>query len=434
MHQPSAQRAFWSVSLGHLTVDIFSGMGPVLLAFLSAHVLSLSNTQIGFTVSAAQLLSAASQPLFGWSCDRNGGRLLAAGGVAWMVTFMLLAIVLAQVTQNYFIMLIPYVIAFAGSAAFHPVGAMYAAEASRARAASNTSIFFLMGQLGVAIGPALAGVLLDRIATHNNDLFTRALGPTFAGQLMEHGTVTPMVALGVIAIPAVLFMALSIPNMGQHVAQRASDAAKAGAETLRRARLPVHTVVLLALVVALRGVVNPGSAAFIPRLFQDKGWDSTAYGFVTSAFWLGGGVAGVLVARMADRYDTRWLVGLTLLATAPLIFLLVTLQGPITFAMALLAGAFSGASHSLIVVQAQSLLPGRKALASGVILGYMFSAGAIGSLVMGALSDSFGLPVAFYAVATVSMVAGVLSLFLPSDSAWRSVPIPQDTEAVAAAD
>lgn len=435
MRQASPQRTFWSVSIGHFTVDTFGGMGPVLLAFLSAHVLSLSNTQIGFAISTAQFLSAASQPLFGWSCDRNGGRLLAAGGVAWMVTFMLLSILLAQLTGSFIVMLVPYVIAFAGSAAFHPVGAMYAAEASRNRAASNTSIFFLLGTLGLATGPALAGVLLDRVASHNNDLFTRALGPTFAGQLFERGTVAPVLALGLLAIPAVLFMALSIPNVRAHVAQRASEAAQAGAATVRRARLPARSIALLAIVVALRGVVNPGSAAFIPRLFQDKGWDATAYGFVTSAFWIGGGLAGVIVARLADRRDSRWLVASTLIATAPVIFLLVTLQGPIAFAMALLAGALSGASHSLIVVQAQAMMPGRKALASGAILGYMFSAGAIGSLVMGAMSDRFGLPSAFYAVAVVSIIAGTLGVFLPSDNERRASVTPSpDTEAVAAGD
>ena len=412
---------------------MFGGMGPVLLAFLSAHILSLSNTQIGFAVSAAQLTSALSQPLFGWSCDRNGGRLLAAGGLTWMVSFLLLAMVLAQVTGSFLVMLVPYVIAFAGSAAFHPVGAMYAAESSRTRAASNTSIFFLMGQLGLATGPALAGLLLDRLASHN-DLFTQALGPTFAGSLAERGTIAPILALGLLAIPAILFMALSIPDVRAHLTARAYTAASAGVAAARRARIPASSVVLLAVVVALRGVVNPGMVAFIPRLFQDKGWDATAYGLVTSAFWLGGGVAGVLVARLADRRDSRLLVALTLIATAPAIFLLVTLDGSLAFIMAMAAGALSGASHSLIVVQAQALMPGRKGLASGAILGYMFSAGAVGSLIMGSLSDRFGLPTAFYSVAVVAVVAGMLGLFLPSDRDRRIAAAAQEAEAVAAAD
>ncbi len=432
MQSASPQRTFWSVSLGHLTVDTFGGMGPVLLAFLSAHILSLSNTQIGFAVSAAQLMSALSQPLFGWSCDRNGGRLLAAGGLTWMVSLLLLSMLLAQVTGSFVLMLIPYVLAFAGSAAFHPVGAMYAAESSRTRAASNTSIFFLMGQFGLAIGPALAGVLLDRLASHNNDLFTHALGPTFAGALVERGTIAPILALGVLALPGILFMAFSIPDVRSHLTARAHAAANAGAATVRRASIPVSTVVLLAVVVALRGIVNPGAAAFIPRLFQEKGWGATAYGFVTSAFWLGGGLAGVLVARLADKRDSRQLVALTLIGTAPAIFLLVMLDGPPAFLMAMLAGALSGASHSLIVVQAQALMPGRKGLASGAILGYMFSAGAVGSLIMGTLSDRFGLPTAFFSVAVVAVLAGTLGLFLPADRDRRMVAA--DAEAIAAGD
>ena len=56
-------RLLWSVCIGHLSNDIFASMTPVLLTFLAAGILPMSNAQIGLTVGIAQLLNALPQPL-----------------------------------------------------------------------------------------------------------------------------------------------------------------------------------------------------------------------------------------------------------------------------------------------------------------------------------------------------------------------------------
>jgi MFS transporter, FSR family, fosmidomycin resistance protein len=412
---------FWAVAFGHMTVDMFNGMGPVLLAFLSAHVLNLTNTQLGFAVSAYSFAGAISQPLFGWRCDRTGGRWLGAGGVAWTVSLLMLSMALAQATGQFGLMLIPFMLAPIGSGAFHPTGAMHASESSETGSAGRTSMFFLMGQIGLAIGPALAGFLLDHSATHNS-LFTKGLGPAFSGLLMERGTVAPVLALAILAVPPVLLMAYAIPNFTAHCARRAATAARDAAQAANAGAFPVKAFVLLAIVVTLRSLINPGAAAFIPRLFQAKGWDATEYGMITSLFWLGGGLAGVWFGSMADKFDTRYLVAVTLVLAAPALFLLPMLEGAAAFAMALAVGALSGGSHSLIVVLAQSLIPGRKGFASGAILGFMFTTGALGSLLIGTMADKIGLESAFHVVAAVTVLAGVLGLALPPDKRRAAAP------------
>lgn len=432
MQQSGSQKTFWSVSLGHMAVDMFSGMAPVLLTFLSAHILSMSNTQIGFAVSAYQLTGALGQPVFGYLSDKSGGRLLGAGGVAWTVSLLLLSMVIAQTTGQYGLMLIPYVLAALGSGAFHPVGAMHAAESNPMRASRNTSMFFLAGQTGLAIGPTLAGFLLDRAATHNNAIFTQALGPVFHNALMERGTVSPILLLGLLPIPAVLLMGATLPSAAAHVAKRTQRAAETVANASASVSLPVKAIVLFALVVALRSLINPGAAAFIPRLFQSKGWDATAYGFVTSAFWIGGGLAGVYLGSLADKHDSRLLVAITLLLSAPALFLLTVIDGPLALALSLGVGALSGASHGLLVVQGQGLLPGRKGLASGAILGFMFATGALGSLLIGALSDRMGLGGAFQVVAAITVVTGLLGLLLPEDKRFSARAAKSQHETAAA--
>jgi FSR family fosmidomycin resistance protein-like MFS transporter len=337
---------------------------------------------------------------------------------------LMLSLIVAQTTGSYPLMLIPFVLASVGSGAFHPVGAMHAAESSRSKAATNTSLFFLAGQIGLGVGPVLAGILLDRAATHNN-LFTNPLGTPYAHSLMERGTVAPVLALALIALPGVVYMATRLPSARAHLARRAAALPKAGAAVVARGALPVRAFLLLALVVTLRSLINPGTVTFIPILFEEKGWSATEYGLVTSFFWLGGGLAGVLVGMMADRYDSRLLVAATLILSAPALFLLTVLDGPIAFALALATGALSGGSHSLLVVQAQGLIPGSKGFASGAILGFMFATGAVGSLLIGGLSDSIGLANAFNVVAAVTVVTGLLGLALPPDRRFAAAPAPQ---------
>ena len=100
-------RLFWAVGFGHLTNDIFASMGPVVLAFLSASILPMSNTQIGLAVSLAQLMGAVTQPGFGWLADKSGGRWIGSIGLAFHVGMITLSIALAAITRQYWVMFVP---------------------------------------------------------------------------------------------------------------------------------------------------------------------------------------------------------------------------------------------------------------------------------------------------------------------------------------
>ena len=410
------KRLFWAVGLGHMTNDIFMASGVVLLAFLSATVLPMSNTQIGFAISAAQLSGAITQPGFGVWADRRGGRWLGAGGLAWVVSMYMLAVVAAIVTRNYWLMLIPFVLRGIGSGAVHPVGALHAAEVDRERVASHTAFFFLMGQAGLAIGPALLGLILD---LSNLDLlraYADVVGLPGIAQFAPN--LLPVFVLTVLALPGVALMATTIPvyrrgkNKATDKAAQATDTADARS-TSARVSLPMMAFAVLAVMVILRSLATPGSVNFIPVLFQQKGWSPSEYGLITSLFWLASGISGVFFGGLADRYDRRLVMMFSMVLSAPAFFFLPILDGTPAFLLAIVAGGFVGGAHSIIVVLAQSLLPDSKGFASGAILGFIFGAGAIGSLVIGSVSDSIGLAATFQLVAVAVALAGVLGLLLP---------------------
>lgn len=402
-------RLFWAVALGHFTNDTFMSMIPVLLAFISVNILPLSTVEIGLIMGVLALLGAVTQPFFGWLADRSGGRRLGAGGVAWTAGVTAVALLAAD-NGLFVLMVIAFVVPALGSGAFHPVGSKYAAESDRSHAASNMAYFFLMGQLGLALGPMLAGQLLNRSATVNH-LFTDALGPLFAGTLAEQGTVAPVMIVALFAIPGVVLMILTLPGQRAHTSQK--QAVEVSDNAPARLPIPVLAFVVLIVMVTLRSLAQPGVVNFIPVLFQQKGWSPAQYGLITSSFWVGSGLAGVFFGNLADHFDRRWVIAVSMVCSAPAFFFLPVADGALAFALAITAGALSGASHSIIVVLAQGLLPGSKALASGLILGLIFGMGAVGNFLIGWLSGVVGLDTAFQIVAGAVVIASVLALALP---------------------
>ena len=65
--------------------------------------------------------------------------------------------------------------------------------------------------------------------------------------------------------------------------------------------------------------------------------------------------------------------------------------------------------HSIVVVIAQGTIKGGMALASGLILGIMFSAGAFGTLLSGPIADSSGFPLVFQMTAGLVFVASLVT-------------------------
>ena len=378
-------KIFRAVALGHFGIDTFSSMAPVLVTFLRVP-LEMSGAQMGFAVGLQQFLSGATQPLFGWLVDRWGSRLLGPLSVAWTMIFVSLAIVTAPLVRSYGLFVGLLAIGAVGSGAFHPQGTMHAATAIAGRGATTTSIFFFCGQLGLATGPLVAGLLLDRVGPWGIATFGACLllVPIFMATQMSNSRVNPP--------PAKLPLPISRTNAGS---------------------LASPVVALLAVVFACRAWLFIGTAAFLPLLFQTKGWSATAQGAVTGAFWLGGGATGVIAGILADRLGRRALVFVTTLLGSVPLFLLPTTEGAGAFVMALLAGALLGAPHSTLMVMAQDILPLRPGLASGLALGFLFACGALSSWAIGGLADRFELIPVLQCGALAGVLAATLSLLLP---------------------
>lgn len=396
LHTMFRNRMFTAVASGHFVVDVLNSTGAVLLAVLAVP-LQLSNAQIGMALTVYLLIGSLSQPLFGWLSDKLPGRsmLLAALSVAWMALFY----TLVAFAPTWAMLLPVFLLAPLGSGLFHPIGASASAAAVPERAASATSLFFFFGQVGLALGPFLAG--------------------TLAGTFGAVGIV-PLAAAAL--IPAGMLLLATRDESRMVVRRRPAGPSTRQAWT----SAAILAVVAFVALVAVRSSIQSVYQSFLPKLFSDRGFEPAVFGALAGVFMGAGAIGQVLTGNMADRYGMRAAATLPLLLSVPAglaCFLAPSL--PLIFVACAASGLLVGGQHSVLVVHAQRLLPVKQGFAAGLILGFTFATGAIGTWIAGSLADVVGLESVMIGATVAGLPAALLALTLPGrERAPAAAPAP----------
>jgi FSR family fosmidomycin resistance protein-like MFS transporter len=378
---------FSSVALGHFIVDVLNGQRAVLLAYLSAP-LGLSNITLGLVSTMYVFSGALTQPVFGHLADRLGSRWVVAGGVLWITLFFTLAVIVSGQLA-----LVLLIVASLGSGAFHPAGTMQAVLRGRdhlaGRETTAAATFFVFGQLGLFFGPMLGGPLL------------------------EHYGPGGLLVLSVFGVPVALNAAVRLREDTPIRLPEPSSSPTSSTEFNPAIQAGLLATLAFGLMAAFQAWSQQTMVTFLPKYLSDLGLTPSIYGLLAAIFMGGSAMGNIMGGNLADKFGKRR-VAMTALALASIPLYLVSEVG-LTFWLYLLipvAGALTGATHSIIVVLAQRFLPGRMALASGLILGFLFTSGALGTLLTGYLADLWGFPSVFHLNAGVALSAAVLALAL----------------------
>jgi FSR family fosmidomycin resistance protein-like MFS transporter len=358
--------------------------------------LGLSNAQIGLALTIYLLVGSLSQPLFGWLSDKVPGRtmLLAGASVVWMALFY----ALVAFAPTWELLLPVFLLAPLGSGLFHPIGAAGAALAAPDRPASATSLFFFFGQIGLAVGPFLAGAL--------------------AGSFGAPGII-PLTALAL--IPAGLLLGAGGQERG--IVRRIRTAAPRPQREWTS--LAIALVAGFVVLVAVRSSIQQVYMSFLPKLFSDRGWEPALYGLMAGVFMGAGALGQVISGNIADRFGMRTAIVWPLLAGVPAgLLCLLTPSMPLAFVACAFTGLLIGGQHSVLVVHAQRLLPVKQGFAAGLILGFTFATGAIGTWFAGLSADVFGLTRVMVVMTLLSIPTALLALTLPGREALAPAPAP----------
>ena len=370
-----------TLMLGHLTVDSYVGVLPVLYPILIGRF-QLSLATVGLVSLAYSGMAAISQPLFGLLADRFGTRYTGAA-LAWTaITFSVIGFV------NSFPLLVALALASGlGSGAFHPLGALDVRGLLQAwRRSLGMSVYVTAGTVGVAAGPLIGILLFGAFGIHGTGLL-----------------VLPGIATG----GYLLWRMRTLPGTAPAAVRRAPTTSHA---------VPVFALAVVIAVMMSRSWTVNVFQAFTPTWYRLLGYGPAFYGPLATTLVLASAVGTVGCGSLADRYGRRTVILVTLVLTVPAILLYTMFPGPWAFATAVLIGFLAASTAPLMLLMAQQLMASRAGLASGLVMGLGFVTGAIGVPINGAIGDAIGLQRSLMTHVILVIATIGIAWFLPREA------------------
>ena len=377
-------RKLLTLMLGHLTVDSYVGVLPVLYPILIGRF-KLTLATVGLVSLAYSGMAAVSQPLFGVLADRFGTRFTGLTLVWTALTFSLIGFV-----TTFPLLVLLALASGLGSGAFHPMGALDVRALLPAwRRSVGMSIYVTAGTVGVALGP-LIGILLFH-----------EFGVRGTGLLVVPGLVTGGYLLW--------RMRAAVPATA--VARSVAAAAP---------RVPLFALAIVIGVMMSRSWTVNVFQAFTPTWYQQLGYGPESYGPLATTLVLSSAVGTVGCGTLADRYGRRVVIMATLVLSVPAILLFTAFPGPWAFASAVLIGFLAASTAPLMLLMAQQLMAERAGLASGLVMGLGFVTGAVGIPINGAIADHIGLQLSLMTHVALVIATIAIAWFLPSEEKMES--------------
>ena len=380
-------RPLLTLASGHFTVDMYSGLLPVLYPILT-NQFALDLKTVGLVALAYTGSSSISQPFFGWLADRYGTRFTGIA-LAWS------AVLYATIgfAPTFPILLLLAALAGLGSGAFHPFGAITAnAVISDEHKNKAMSVYVMGGTLGVSIGPLVGALLFTLLGMRGTAIM-----------------VLPGVSIAIWLLLAMRSVSIDGTRSKTYIAPSVRHA------------LPLSLITIIVAVMMLRMFPMLGLQNFIPLWYDNMGYGASFYGPLATVVVLSSAFGAIGAGTMADKYGRRNVILGSILLSIPAVWAFAEVPGHWAFVSGAAIGFLSGSTSPLLLVMGQQLMVGRAGVASGLLLGLGFVAGAIGAPVFGLIGDAFGMQNAVRSQILIMLLSLIAAWFLPSENKIRDI-------------
>ena len=351
------------ISLGfcHLLNDLMQSLIPALYPLLKQEF-RLDFTQIGLITLAFQLTASLLQPTIGIYTDRRPQPYSLAVGMG----ATLIGLVLLSMARDYTAVLIAAALVGTGSAVFHPEASRVARLASGGRYGFAQSLFQVGGNMGSAIGPLMAALIV----------LPRGQG-----------------AIAWFSLAALLAM-LVLARVGMWYAahqRRPAPAivpASAGRDALPRARV-LMLVFLLMLLVLSKNVYSASLTSYFTFYLIERFHLPVRDAQLQLFIFMAATAVGTLIGGpISDRIGRRAMIWVSILGVLPFTLLLPYANLYWTAVLTIIIGLLMASAFPAILVYAHELVPGRVGLISGLFFGLAFGLGGLGAAIMGRIADA----------------------------------------------
>jgi len=374
-----------AISFCHGLNDMMQSLLPAIYPNLKASF-GLSFGQIGLVTLVYQITASILQPLIGLYADKRPTPMALPGGTL----FSLAGLVLLSQAHSYSLILVGASLLGMGSSVFHPESSRVARMAAGPRPGLAQSLFQVGGNIGQALGPLAAALVVVRWGQSSLAFF------------------------GLLA----LLSCAVLWNVGQWYRHHGLARLKAGATSraalpaLPRGKAAQGIAILAALIFSKFVYLASITSYFTFYLIHQFGVSVRTAQLHLFVFLAAVAVGTVLGGPLGDRIGRKQVIWFSILGALPFTLLLphasLFWTGPLTVVIGLImASAFPA-----IVVFGQELAPGNVGMISGMFFGFSFGMGGIGAAVLGKLADVSGINLVYDLCAFLPVI-GLLAAFLP---------------------
>ena len=373
-----------AISLAHLLNDM---MQSVLLAIypMLKLGLSLSFGQIGLITLAYQLTASLLQPLIGLYTDKRPIPYSLPAGMCFTLSGLL---ALSEVNSFGWVLMAAMLIGV-GSSIFHPESSRVARMAAGSQPGLAQSLFQIGGNLGSAIGPLLAALII----------VPRGQGSAAWFSLFALIGVVILVFVG-------RWSSHHLLNFHKRMKAQVHNG-------LTRRQIGWSLAILGMLVFSKYFYLTSLSSYYTFYLMDKFGVPLTEAQLYLFAFLFAVAAGTVLGGPVGDRIGRKQVIWISILGVSPFTMLLPHVGLFWTGTLSVIIGLILASAFSAILVYAQELVPGKVGAISGLFFGFAFGMGGIGAALLGQLADATSIETVYQVCAYLPLI-GLLTVFLPS--------------------
>lgn len=371
------------ISFSHFLNDTMQSLIPSVYPILKENY-SLSFAQIGLITLAFQITASLLQPVVGSVTDRKPQPFSLAIGMG----FTFIGLLMLSGAHNFAMLVLSAAMIGLGSAIFHPESSRIARMASGGRYGFAQSVFQVGGNLGSAIGPVLAALIVvpfgqPSIAWFSSIAFVAIvvlwrIGSWYKPRIVARGSAAPK--------------RLASAPSGSHVAM---------------------AIGILIVLVFSKYIYLSSLTSYYTFYLMHKFAVTTQTSQLLLFVFLGANAAGVYFGGpIGDRIGRRYVIWISILGALPFTLLLPHVGLAWTVALSVVIGFIISSAMPAIIVYAQELVPHRFGMISGLFFGFAFGAGGLGAAMLGVVADAKGIDFVYMVCAFLPAI-GLLAMFLP---------------------
>lgn len=384
-HDDTVIAVLCALSISHLLNDMMQSLLPSIYPILKDSY-QLDFSQIGFITLAFQLTASLLQPLVGMYTDRHPKPYSAAVGMGLSVV----GLGLFATATSYPLLLAAAACVGIGSAIFHPESSRVARLASGGRHGFAQSLFQVGGNIGSAIGPLLAALIILPNGQKSMAWF---------------------MAAGIVAMALLTFVGRWYATHGR--ARIAGTTKRTHIAHLSPRQIKLAIAVLVALVFSkfvYMASLSNYLTFYLIETFGVSVASSPLYLFVFLAAVAAGTFLG---GPLGDYFGRKYVIWFSILGAVPFTLALPYANLEWTLVLAVIIGLIMSSAFSAIVVFAQELVPGRTGMIAGLFFGLAFGMGGLGAAILGEIADRKGIGFVFQICSFLPLI-GLVTWFLPN--------------------